>query len=84
MPRDEVLAQAIRERLAASKIPTDNFQVRVKGGVAILQGRTDVMQHKGVATRLAKLAGAQSVDNQIKLSERARLKTAAAHLAGGH
>jgi BON domain-containing protein len=74
---DESLTRSIRERFAASKISTNNFRVRVKDGVAIIQGTTDVIQHKGVATRLAKLAGAKSVDNRIKLSERARLRAAA-------
>ncbi len=45
-------------------------------GVAILEGRTGVVQHKGTATRLAKLAGATRVDNRIKITEEARQEAA--------
>jgi hypothetical protein len=40
------------------------------------------MQHKGVATRLAKNAGATQVVNRIRISEAAR-KKAAANFARG-
>jgi hypothetical protein len=73
-PPDESLATAIRERFARSKISSNNFTVKVVRGTAILRGRTDVIQHKGVATRLARLAGAKSVDNRIEISDRAREK----------
>lgn len=79
---DGVVEQQIRSRLSRSKISRNNFQVKVQGGVATLTGRTDVVQHKGVATRLAKLGGAQRVDNQIVISDAARQK-AAAQLAKG-
>ncbi len=71
---DQALENAIRERLARSKISQDNISVSVRDGVAILQGRTDVAQHRGVATRLAKAAGARKVDNRIELSEQGRQK----------
>lgn len=73
---DAQLEAAIRAKLAKSKIHSDGFQVHVQGGVANLQGRTDVVQHKGVATRLAKNAGATGVNNQIQVSEAARRKAA--------
>jgi hypothetical protein len=44
----------------------------VQGGVATLEGRTDVIQHKGVATRLAKTGGAVAVNNHIQISDAAR------------
>jgi hypothetical protein len=56
--------------------------VRVQGGVATLEGRTDVLQHKGTATRLAKAAGARRVVNRIEVSDAARRK-ASANLAQG-
>ena len=55
---DSQIEAAIRARLAKSKINADHFTVHVQGGVATLEGRTDVIQHKGVATRLAKSGGA--------------------------
>ena len=73
---DAQLESAIRAKLAKSKINSDGFQVKVQGGVAHLQGHTDVVQHKGVATRMARTAGAVGVDNQIQVSEAARQKAA--------
>ena len=73
-PSDAGLQQAIEARLAASKIAADRFQVHVRGSVAVLEGRTGVAQHKGTATRLAKLAGATKVDNRIEVTQRARDK----------
>jgi hypothetical protein len=73
---DAQLESAIRAKLARSKVNTDGFQVKVQGGVAHFQGRTDVVQHKGVATRMARTAGAVAVDNQIQVSEAARQKAA--------
>ena len=69
---DAELEKLIREKFAASKISKNNFQVRVQGGVATLTGNTDVIQHKGTATRLARNAGAKRVDNRIEVSEAAR------------
>jgi len=79
---DAEIERKIRERFAASKINQNHFQVKVTGGTAILEGRTDVIQHKGTATRLAKLAGAKSVKNNIVVSEKAKAK-AQANLAEG-
>jgi hypothetical protein len=71
------LETAIRERFAKSKAGQDKFQVHVQGGVARIEGRTDVIQHKGSATRMAKSAGAVSVSNRIQVSDAARQKSAA-------
>jgi hypothetical protein len=79
---DAAIEAAIRARFAKSKINADQFQVRVQGGVATIEGRTDVVQRKGVATRLAKAGGATAVNNRIQISEAARQK-AAANLAKG-
>lgn len=79
---DAELEKAIRERFARSKIAVNRFTVRVQGGVATIEGRTDVVQHKGVATRLARAAGARRVVNRIEISEQARQK-ASTNLAQG-
>ena len=79
---DAQLEAAIRAKFAKSKINADNFQVHVQGGVATIEGRTDVIQHKGVATRLAKSAGALAVNNHVQASDAARQR-AAANLAKG-
>lgn len=79
---DPDLEKAIRARFAASKISTNHFEVHVQGGVATLEGQTNVVQHKGTATRLAKAAGAVKVVNRIRISQAAREK-AAANLAKG-
>jgi len=79
---DAQLESAIRARFAKSKINADKFQVHVQGGVATIDGRTDVIQHKGTATRMAKTAGAVAVNNHVKASDAAKQK-AAANLATG-
>ncbi len=73
---DAQIEAAIRAKFAKSKISTNKFQVRVQGGVATLEGRTDVIQHKGVATRLARSGGAVAVQNRIQISDAARQKAA--------
>ena len=82
MLSDAEIEKAIRARFAASKISTHHFQVHVQGGVATIEGQTDVLQHKGVATRLAKAAGAIKVVNRVAVSQAAKDK-AAKNLATG-
>ena len=77
LPTDLQLEKAIQERFARSKISSNHFQVRVQGGTATLTGKTEVLQHKGVATRLARTAGARQVVNRIEVSEAAKQKAAA-------
>jgi len=71
---DAQIQAAIQARFSKSKISRNNFQVSVRGGVATLTGNTDVVQHKGTATRLAKSGGARGVSNQIRITEAARKK----------
>lgn len=75
---DAQIERNIRARLAKSKMATtEHFTVSVQNGVATLEGKTNVIQHKGVATRIAKLGGALAVQNHIQISEEARAKAAA-------
>jgi osmotically-inducible protein OsmY len=75
---DAVIERNIRAKLAKSKMnATEHFTVTVHNGVAVLEGKTNVVQHKGVATRLAKSGGAVAVQNQIQVSEAAKAKLAA-------
>jgi hypothetical protein len=71
---DKQIEAAIRAKLAKSKIGKDGFTVRVQGGIAYWEGSTDVVQHKGSATRMAKTAGARSVVNNIKVSDAGKEK----------
>ena len=73
---DAQLEAAIRAKFAKSKIHEDKFTVRVQGGVAHIDGKTDVIQHKGVATRMARTAGAVMVDNRILVSQEAKDRAA--------
>lgn len=73
-PEDKAIEAAIRAKLDKSKIGKDGFKVRVQGGVATWEGKTDVLQHKGAATRMAKTAGAKAVVNNIKVSDAAKQK----------
>jgi osmotically-inducible protein OsmY len=71
---DAQIEKAIRQRFAASKISADKFEVHVQGGRATITGATEVLQHKGTATRLARAAGAEDVVNKIEPSEAAKNK----------
>jgi len=73
-PQDAQIEAEIRARLAKSLIGKDKFTVRVQGGVAYWEGTTDVVQHKGSATRMAKSAGAKKVVNNIKIGDAAKQK----------
>lgn len=79
---DAVIEATIRAKFAKSKIDAEKFQVHVQGSVATIEGHTDVVQHKGVATRMAKTGGAIAVNNHIQISDAAKQK-AAANLENG-
>jgi hypothetical protein len=79
---DAALEKDIRARFEKSKISVNRFTVRVQGGVATIDGKTGVVQHKGTATRLARIAGAVKVVNRIEISEEAKQKSAANLEAG--
>ena len=74
---DAALEADIRARFQRSKIGVEGFTVHVQGGVATIEGKTKVIQRKGTATRLARLAGARAVSNQIQVDEAARAQAAA-------
>ena len=78
---DEEIEATIKAKLAKSKIGKDGLQVHVKNGIATWTGSTNVMQHKGAATRMAKTAGAIQVVNNIKISAEGKEK-AAGNLSG--
>jgi osmotically-inducible protein OsmY len=72
---DVQMEATIRAKLAKSpKLGPEKFQVHVQGGVATFEGKTDVVQHKGTATRMAKSAGALAVNNHIQVSDAAKQK----------
>jgi hypothetical protein len=73
---DAQLEAVIRAKFAKSKINADKFTVHVQGGVASIEGKTDVMQHKGTATRMARTAGAVAVSNHVQISDAAKAKAA--------
>ena len=73
---DTQLEAVIRAKFAKSKINADKFTIRVQGGVATIDGKTDVVQHKGTATRMCKTAGAVAVNNRVQVSDAAKLKAA--------
>src|SRR5690348_1319861 len=72
---DQQLEAIIKEKFANSK-SASKFKVHVQGGVATIEGKTDVIQHKGAATRMARVAGATAVNNKVEVSEAARAKAA--------
>lgn len=74
VPPDSQIENTIRTKLAKSKIGKDGFRFRVSHGVVTWDGSTNVMQHKGAATRMAHAAGAQQVVNNIQVSAAAKAK----------
>jgi len=70
---DAQLERTIRAKFAKSK-SSAGFTVRVQGGVAIIEGKTDVVQHKAAATRMARTAGAAAVNNRVVVSEAGKQK----------
>ena len=77
---DSQIEAVLHTKLAKSKMAHEGWTVHVHNHVATWEGKTNVIQHKGAATRMAHTAGATQVVNNIKVSEEARLK-AAEHLA---
>lgn len=75
-PSDVAVEKDIKMRFARSKGSAKSFQVKVQGGIATIEGSTNVIQHKAGATRMAKSAGAKSVINNVKVSAAARQKAA--------
>jgi hypothetical protein len=73
---DAQIEAIIRAKFARSKINVEKFQVHVQGGVATIEGKTNIIQHKGTATRLAKTSGAVAVNNHIAISDAAKQKAA--------
>lgn len=73
---DSQIQQAIQTKLAKSKIGKDGFRFHVSHGVVTWEGSTNVIQHKGSATRMAKTAGATRVVNNIQISAAAKEKAA--------
>lgn len=76
---DAQIDSTIRAKLAKSKIGKDGFTFHVSHGAVTWEGKTNVIQHKGSATRMAHAAGATQVINHIQISADAKAK-AAAHL----
>lgn len=73
-PSDAQIEATIRTKLAKSKIGRDGFRFHVQRGVVTWEGSTDVMQHKGSATRMARAAGAVQVINNIQVSANGKTK----------
>ena len=76
-PSDAQIDATIRTKLAKSKIGKDGFRFHVQHGVVTWEGNTNVMQHKGSATRMARTAGAVQVVNNIQVSATGKAKASA-------
>jgi len=79
---DAEIQARIQAKLAKSKIGKNGFKFTTSGGITTIEGKANVIQHKGSATRLAKAAGARAVVNKIQISEAAKA-AAQARLASG-
>jgi len=76
-PSDAQIEATIRTKLAKSKIGKDGFRFKVAHGIVTWEGSTNVVQHKGSATRMARSAGAVQVVNNIQVSAAAKAKAGA-------
>lgn len=72
---DAQLEATLRAKLAKSKVGKDGFKFHVQHGVVTWEGQTNVPQHKGAATRMARTAGALGVVNNIQVSDEAKAKS---------
>ncbi len=79
---DAQIDQALKAKLVKSKMARNGFTVKINNGTATIEGKANVIQHKGAMTRMAKTAGAMRVVNNIQISEEAKAK-AKASLASG-
>jgi len=64
---DAQLEATIKTKLNKSKIGKDGFHFKVQRGVVTWEGTTNIGQHKGAATRMARSSGAVQVINNIKV-----------------
>jgi hypothetical protein len=76
-PNDTQIEAQLHDKLAKSVIGKDGFTAKIKDGVVYWEGSTDIAQHKGAATRMAKSSGARRVVNNIKVKKTASTKPAA-------
>jgi hypothetical protein len=74
---DGQILTAIRAKLAKSKVAGDRFTVTVQNRIVTFEGKTSVIQHKGVATRIARTSGAIAVQNHIQISDEAKARAVA-------
>jgi hypothetical protein len=71
---DAQMEGLIKTKLAKSKMASEGYTIHVHNGIATWEGKTNVIQRKGAATRMARTAGAVQVVNNIKIGEEARRK----------
>ena len=79
---DAEIQSRIQAKLAKSKIGKNGFKFSTSGGITTIEGKANVIQHKGAATRMAKTAGARAVVNKIQISDAAK-NAASAKLDSG-
>jgi hypothetical protein len=66
---DKAIERSIRERLARSKLAADSVSFTVKDGTVSWEGSVSNPQRKGAATRMAHLAGARTVHNNLHVTK---------------
>lgn len=81
-PGDAQIERTLKAKLAKSKLAADHFTFSVVKGVATIEGSTNVMQHKGAMTRMARTSGATIVHNNIRISDAAKAKATAGFAKG--
>src|SRR5260370_10477346 len=74
---DAEINTMLKAKLARSEIGADGFKFSVQGGIVYIDGRTEIPQHKGAATRMARTSGAKAVVNRIVVGDGAKQRTTA-------
>jgi len=65
---DAAIQARLKAKLAHSKLSGDGLRFEVRQGTVEWDGVVPVAQHKGAATRMAKMAGAARVVNRIRVT----------------
>ncbi len=69
---DARITNKIKTKLSLSKLRSDSLQYKVHDGIVEWSGTVHIPQRKGVATRMAKSAGASRVVNRIVVQSSAK------------
>lgn len=68
---DKAIERDMRARMERSKLASEPVKFTVEDGVVTWEGTVSSPQRKGAATRMAHSAGAQKVNNRLRVTSKA-------------